>query len=718
MASSLQGNLKKICVAELEKIVASDQGPVAKWNLAKNVLRDKGCSYTQTIRSSEVLVDVNNRGGLGLNHLNCHENGAAMHRMGADPSLLSTAVCVELKPLGSPGRQKTLDFNRLLVEQSGGTLAEVNGTERFATLGCGHTAAFIKAASCKSRVKTPQASIADAAGHLDVSLLKNNPEMAKLIDEGWQWLVLPDWVDEVDGFCHLVQQALNSSHGVVAAVTEMECAASIAKIFSQNPSGGLEAAIAQVGASNPHCSDYLPLVAEFARSYGGGAGAPLIQYLADFAKQYSVSLKLGKEFLSDLVGLKFNSVKSSFVHVKVAVVATQLTSVKQSDGIAKLLARSDLTALKKPTILPSVLQAETSLSHAWREVEEAKFSQDLALQQKALTAYGRLGIRLILHFTKKEKGGGDGTKYDSIADILKLHEEEKQTVKAASNTSASSTTAASKLQVMTELSDSRDIVKLIAGKYNLVAGKFYTCKNAVVADTGRIYQLEEVSKFHLKLKPWNPFKTESSISVKHNRAVSEELKCWSECKNKPPVLMPQGFLDQLQFRDAGLQALARKGMAFAALYDMAVAHPADGDLKMLSTCEFFARRKFKKGELKLIAMTDKQEKLLTKAGETKKKEDALMVYDGVEYVISPPASLPKLPLDEKDEKKLSSLILAPFWHIKRDSADFNMQRVYLSSNDGKTKVMALTNCKGLQEDDKIVAELVEETGAPAKKRKC
>ena len=80
---------------------------------------------------------------------NAHRNGAVIHKGGADKKQLVNAVCVELAPSGE-ARTEELDANRKLIMRSGGLLAQINGEERYLTLGCGHTAAICKHAGASS----------------------------------------------------------------------------------------------------------------------------------------------------------------------------------------------------------------------------------------------------------------------------------------------------------------------------------------------------------------------------------------------------------------------------------------------------------------------------------------------------------------------------------------------------------------------------------------
>ena len=82
--------------------------------------------------------------------------------MGGDRKALVNALACELAPVGNAKRDEHIEFNKRRINKSNDRLAPVNGTERFVTLGCGHTVAFWKTAQLAS--KTPEAKRADADG--------------------------------------------------------------------------------------------------------------------------------------------------------------------------------------------------------------------------------------------------------------------------------------------------------------------------------------------------------------------------------------------------------------------------------------------------------------------------------------------------------------------------------------------------------------------------
>ena len=76
---------------------------------------------------------------------NVHANAATIHSVGADRKMLNNAICFELSVAGEQ-RSTNLMKNRGLIARLKGLLAEMNGRERCLSVGCGHTADFVKLA--------------------------------------------------------------------------------------------------------------------------------------------------------------------------------------------------------------------------------------------------------------------------------------------------------------------------------------------------------------------------------------------------------------------------------------------------------------------------------------------------------------------------------------------------------------------------------------------
>ena len=100
-------------------------------------------------------------------------------------------------------------------------MAPVTGEEKYLSVGCGHTAGFVKLAQVGG--PTPEPSLATDKGMIDVGKLKRNPEFKAMIEKGWTWKVVPAIIDhEFPNFAGIAQKALNVNNHVAQKTSELE----------------------------------------------------------------------------------------------------------------------------------------------------------------------------------------------------------------------------------------------------------------------------------------------------------------------------------------------------------------------------------------------------------------------------------------------------------------------------------------------------------------
>jgi hypothetical protein len=147
-------SIPRVVADEVNKVLAmQDCGPVTLWGIIRQILFHHKIMYTvQKASPNLFVVHPHNRGKLGVNPFNCHRNGAIIKRVGANLKLLEQATAFELPPLGTKEREVILANHSKIVARSKGLLAPLNGSERFASVGTGHTVQFCKAAiaGCKT----------------------------------------------------------------------------------------------------------------------------------------------------------------------------------------------------------------------------------------------------------------------------------------------------------------------------------------------------------------------------------------------------------------------------------------------------------------------------------------------------------------------------------------------------------------------------------------
>ena len=446
-----------------------------------------------------------------------------------------------MHPVGSPERALEVAFNDRLFVASNNMLAPVSGIEQFGSLSTGHFAAGCKAAMAGCTTTIPE--IRDSNGKFNLSLLNSDSNMQQMLNLGWEFFVIPYWVeDAVPEFPAMAQAALNSHHSIQAAVTEVEVAASIADCLENMPLDfrNWDDAVAAVAATGPPCLPYIKSVGKYVKYYGGGPGAPLVQFLANFAKEYGESLKLGEDFVVALGELSFPDVLKRNLHVITAYVTTQLTSTKVRDGVAKLLTVGDIDWLKGKSNQPQVDEAEKLLAACWGKVSLMISSGELP-ELKAQGLFGRACLRIVLHLTKKQKWGADATEFDKMSDIMEASEKEKQKLLlpgVASSSSAASSSQKAGGGALATIAEMSDPMWVALQLKPLFIGNYYTHKDhgttafkliSCDAKHGAVFQA------HVPLLGF--------ASGKLISAYAPDLKNWRDCKRVLQQASPPNVSD-------------------------------------------------------------------------------------------------------------------------------------------------------------------------------
>jgi hypothetical protein len=699
---------KSLVLIKVKAIMAAGtaSGPLAKYLDIKQILLDSKIGYHDTINVSNMLVHPANRGGLMINHHNAHKTGFKIHKLGADLTQLEQACCIEMHPIG-PARDHEVALNKGLVEKSAGMLAEVSGSERFISLGNSHCAAFCKAANARCITNIPE--IADAAGRIDLNLLTNsNANYSKMLNIGWSWFVVPYWLaDEVPGFPHLAQQALNASHTVANHATEMEVAASIAEVIAKQ---GLaicwKSAIHEAASSQPPCLDYIDTVAQYVKLYGGGSKAQLVHFLAGFAKLYGESLKLGQEFMKAITELQMPSQKSAFIHLRTAVLATQLTTTKVVDGIASLIKKADVNSFRGKTLQPLCEQVETMLDTAWNELG-GMLTAGTATEIQTHRLYGMLCIRFVLFLTKKAKWGIDTKEYKSLEAIFAVYTDDKDKVvknlSSSSSAGTASTASSSGDAPAATIGDASNPLWLAMQQLSmpLVVGNTYQNNKE---HPNKVFHLTKIditgASFleHIVLKP-----TVNAVDCK-----LEDLKKWSVYKGKLQKLVDNSLFSTCNSQMVQLEL--DKCLVFTELCKLAADHEVGPDdlIFTMNPMELAAGRAFKKGELKLVPMTDSVNKLMNSQSRLAMQ---INVRTNVVWLTAP--------TPPKDElTKSTTAIVAPFWLVKTTSEPEagNMTDCKLKAAHGEISFQIFTNCKALKKFDKLLLK-IDGAVQPLKKQK-
>ena len=319
----------------------------------------------------------------------------------------------------APGEERAaqIDFNMELTRKADGLLAKASGQEHLLSIGCGHTVAFCKAA--KAGCRTSQKSIQDSKGNINLQLLYADGQYKSMLDDGWDWEIIPAWIDKkYPKFANIGQKALNSSNNVASVVSEMEAAKAIADHMKDCAchSGWQQEAAEAVASIGAPCAPYCSHIVKFVDTFSGGADAPMVDFLDSVSKQFQCNVTIGETFWRTIVSAQWQTEQGQLPLLRVGLLLANLTSPKIEDGVARLLVKSDVSKLCVKSMLSDCLAVEKSLGQAITIAKSASASKRMRVDAEH-GPLGRMFVRMILKLTDKEKLGAEGVAYTSYAPI-------------------------------------------------------------------------------------------------------------------------------------------------------------------------------------------------------------------------------------------------------------------------------------------------------------
>ena len=376
-------------------------------DVLKKILKEHKLLYTlEKVHPKYFVTHPANRGKLMLSPHNVHRNAARIHGVGADPGQLTNALSVEMGKL----RAVYMNKNKKLIARSKGLLAELNESERYASLGCGHTVAFCKTAGVGG-ITSEKVLMKSKTDHtIDVQKLSKNANFATMINVGWDWDVVPACVDEeFPAFAEIAQKALNTSNHTNTEVGELETCMILAGAASdpgiREEEDWKAACVEYARSLSVPCGPYCDHILNFVVDFGGGQNAPFITFMDAVAKEFGCNVTLGSSFWKALATLDFPSPTSKFPLIRIALALANMTSDKIKDGVARLLLDTDLAKFKAKAKLPMVEESEDALMDAMA------ITESLGGMEKMLQPLGRFFVRVGLKASNKEKLGREGQEY-------------------------------------------------------------------------------------------------------------------------------------------------------------------------------------------------------------------------------------------------------------------------------------------------------------------
>ena len=375
-----------------------------------------------------------------------------------------------------------------------------------------------------------------------LALTASDPEFAALVKDGWDWEVVPWYVERLwPEFVDLSQGALNAEHTSFSMASELETASTIAAHVDQY-SQDWQTAVDRAKSSMPPCTPYIDAVADFVRNYGGGAGFPIIKYptsllyimrynprielllminwyLDQFSRRFEGNRTLGETYWRAVVGMQFQTACTKMPMLRTALLATNLVSPKVVDGISRCLVKSDLLMLQRKDRLMQVTAAETILADAWdtlqsRDVDDAKKCK----------LFGCLSSRIILFLSKKQKDGPENSSYKSFAEIKRAFDHDL----VMENTEAIEPGAAANKAKSTEDSKStHELSDLSDPKFIAVEAGFKVNAIYMHRPTGKLYNLESMDAVAVTFRETCLAHQPGGSKLDTISIAYDELKSWS-----------------------------------------------------------------------------------------------------------------------------------------------------------------------------------------------
>jgi hypothetical protein len=353
-----------------------------------------------------------------LNYQRVHLNARTIHFGGADLAQLGNSFCIELA-LSGDHRKKNLQKNRDLVKRSGGLIADINDSERYLSLGCGHTVAFCKAAVAGT--KTCERDIAGRDGKIDRALLERNAVFKQMITTGWGWWVIPAEVDiKYPEFARICQKALNIANQVGQEIGDLEVGMTIVEYIEDAAlyadGDWKQRIVALVKDSGASCAGWTDAIITFVQEFSGGKDGPLMKFVHNVAQQFSCGHSLGPGLWAAVSNTIFSDRACEYNLLRVAVMLLAL-SAKREEGIPfpTIIKGCDIIRVaarafaEKAKLYERILSEGIEIAGICLAEEATEDTNQYSVYSQQL---GQLFVRIGCIATRKGALGPEGTKYE------------------------------------------------------------------------------------------------------------------------------------------------------------------------------------------------------------------------------------------------------------------------------------------------------------------
>ena len=295
--------------------------------LAKN-----GLSRVVRLKPDEIGVHSQNRDGFGLCPKDAHTLLSMIASVGFDGSQ-THPVCTELQP-----GDTMVDFNRKLVESSGGLLPAINETMmRYASLSCSHTNAALR---CALHEVASEEELVSLNGRISMSKIQSvDKALFDACHAGLEWTVIHrDVMSFSPQIAQLVQGACNVSSHIAKGESEWQILARMRSLMRTQPHAEWNQVKKQVLQTKPQCHEATPYMFTFLKNFSHEG---LMEGIDTRIKGHtSTNKSLGKDFFVQL-SAQSKDWKQQFLHLRHAVLSLAYTAEKSLNAldVKKLLGK-------------------------------------------------------------------------------------------------------------------------------------------------------------------------------------------------------------------------------------------------------------------------------------------------------------------------------------------------------------------------------------------
>jgi hypothetical protein len=295
--------------------------------LAKN-----GLSRVVRLKPDEIGVHSQNRDGFGLCPKDAHTLLSMIASVGFDGSQ-THPVCTELQP-----GDTMVDFNRKLVESSGGLLPAINETMmRYASLSCSHTNAALR---CALHEVASEEELVSLNGRISMSKIQSvDKALFDACHAGLEWTVIHrDVMSFSPQIAQLVQSACNVSSHIAKGESEWQILARMRSLMRTQPHAEWNQVKKQVLQTKPQCHEATPYMFTFLKNFSHEG---LMEGIDTRIKGHtSTNKSLGKDFFVQL-SAQSKDWKQQFLHLRHAVLSLAYTAEKSLNAldVKKLLGK-------------------------------------------------------------------------------------------------------------------------------------------------------------------------------------------------------------------------------------------------------------------------------------------------------------------------------------------------------------------------------------------